>query len=36
METTEVLIVGGGPTGLLMAYQLARMGVDTCIIGMLS
>ena len=33
METTDVFIVGAGPTGLLMAYQLARMGVGTCIIG---
>ena len=33
MDTTEVLICGAGPTGLLMAYQLARMGVETCIIG---
>jgi 2-polyprenyl-6-methoxyphenol hydroxylase-like FAD-dependent oxidoreductase len=36
MDATDVLIVGAGPTGLLMAYQLARMGIDTRIIGMLS
>jgi len=35
METTDILVVGAGPTGLLMAYQLARMGVGTCIIGIL-
>lgn len=26
--TTEVLIVGAGPTGLMLGNQLARFGVD--------
>lgn len=32
---TDVFICGGGPVGLLTAYMLARMGVKTCIIGLL-
>ena len=27
MDTTDVLIVGAGPTGLALAFQLRRMGV---------
>lgn len=30
---TDVLIVGGGPVGLLVAYGLARQGVDTVLVG---
>ncbi|EXJ63595.1 uncharacterized protein A1O5_11356 [Cladophialophora psammophila CBS 110553] len=29
----EVVICGGGPVGLLMAYGLQRMGIETCVIG---
>ncbi|GAB1208560.1 hypothetical protein APSETT445_007311 [Aspergillus pseudonomiae] len=29
---TDVLIVGGGPVGLLVAYGLARQGVDTVLV----
>lgn len=28
----DVLIAGAGPVGLLMTYQLARLGLSTCII----
>lgn len=35
-ETTsanyDVLVVGGGPVGLLLAYQLARSNVSVCVI----
>lgn len=30
---TEVLIVGGGPVGLLIAYGLARQGVNSIVVG---
>lgn len=30
---TDVFISGGGPTGLLTAYALARQGVDTLLVG---
>ncbi|KAF7588083.1 hypothetical protein BBP40_006182 [Aspergillus hancockii] len=29
---TDVLVVGGGPVGLLVAYGLARQGVDTVVV----
>jgi 2-polyprenyl-6-methoxyphenol hydroxylase-like FAD-dependent oxidoreductase len=29
----DVLIVGGGPVGLLTAYALQKMGVSTSVIG---
>lgn len=32
---TDVLIIGGGPVGLLIAYGLARQGVDSIIVGKL-
>lgn len=30
---TDVLIIGGGPVGLLIAHGLARQGVDSIIVG---
>ncbi|CAK7221010.1 hypothetical protein SBRCBS47491_004381 [Sporothrix bragantina] len=30
--TYDVVIVGGGPVGLLMAYQLQRFGVSACVL----
>lgn len=32
-ETTNVLVCGAGPVGLLVALGLAQQGVDTLIIG---
>lgn len=29
----DVLIIGGGPVGLVTAYALQKMNVSTCIIG---
>jgi ribulose 1,5-bisphosphate synthetase/thiazole synthase len=29
----DVLIIGGGPVGLLTAYALQKMGVSTSVIG---
>ncbi len=31
-ETTDVLVVGAGPTGLTLACQLRRLGVDLRIV----
>ena len=31
-KTYDVLIVGAGPAGSTLAYQLARQGVDTLIV----
>lgn len=31
-DTTDVLIVGAGPVGLMLAVELQRRGVDTCLI----
>ena len=31
-QTTDVLIIGAGPTGLALAYQLVRYGIDFLII----
>ena len=31
-ETTQVLIVGGGPCGLMLANELGRRGIDTILI----
>lgn len=32
-EETDVLIIGGGPVGLLTAYSLARQGVSSIVVG---
>jgi len=32
MQSTDVLVVGAGPTGLMAANQLQRFGVDFLII----
>jgi 2-polyprenyl-6-methoxyphenol hydroxylase-like FAD-dependent oxidoreductase len=32
----DVLICGAGPVGLLVGLGLQRMGISTCIIGMIS
>lgn len=31
-EKVDVFIAGAGPTGILLAYQLARLGISVCII----
>lgn len=31
-ETYDVVIVGGGPVGLLTAYQIARFGLSVCVL----
>lgn len=33
IEEVDVIICGGGPVGLLVAYGLQRFGVSTCVIG---
>ena len=30
---TDVFVSGGGPVGLLIAYGLARQGVDSLLVG---
>lgn len=32
----DVVIVGGGPVGLLSAYMLQRLGISTIVVGMLT
>ena len=29
----DVLIIGGGPVGLLTAYALQKMNISTCVVG---
>ncbi|MGQ4514293.1 FAD-dependent monooxygenase [Streptomyces sp. DW26H14] len=36
IETTEVVVVGAGPTGLMLAYELALAGVETLVLEKLS
>jgi phenol 2-monooxygenase len=33
LERVDVLVCGGGPTGLLTGLGLARMGIATAVIG---
>lgn len=36
LSTTDVLIVGAGPMGLLTSIGLAKQGVDTIVLGELN
>lgn len=31
-QTYDVTIIGGGPVGLLLAYQLTRFGLSVCLV----
>lgn len=33
LERVDVLVCGGGPTGLLTGLGLARMGIPTAVVG---
>lgn len=33
IEEADVVVCGGGPTGLLTALSLQKLGISTCVIG---